>query len=57
MFVDKLVNVRQYVPLPTEESIVQESGWLPSRVFPSDHLAVVVDLEWSEETKKEGGEQ
>eukprot|EP00947_MAST-08B_sp_MAST-8B-sp1_P004001 g4001.t1 len=47
IFVDAEVDVLQYVPLPPEEAIAdREGGWLPSRVFPSDHLPVIADLKW-----------
>eukprot|EP00884_Botryococcus_braunii_P003659 jgi/Botrbrau1/13294/Bobra.27_2s0014.1 len=35
--------VRRAIPLPAEEEL---NGWIPSPRFPSDHLAVVFDMEW-----------
>ncbi|XP_018335534.1 2',5'-phosphodiesterase 12-like [Agrilus planipennis] len=47
IFYDKCrMNKIQVVPLPAED-ILKENVALPSQVFPSDHLALVVDLTWS----------
>jgi 2',5'-phosphodiesterase len=45
IFVEKnKIKVDKVVPLPTEEELSQHQG-LPNDVFPSDHLALVTDLE------------
>jgi len=40
-----LLEVDQVIPLPSEEELSQHIA-LPNIVFPSDHVAVVVDLKW-----------
>jgi len=38
-------TVQQVAPLPDLEVVTQNTG-LPSIVFPSDHIALIADLEW-----------
>jgi hypothetical protein len=37
----------QVVPFPSKEELELYSG-LPSPVYPSDHLALIADLQWIE---------
>lgn len=39
------MEVKQVVPLIEEEDLAKYVG-LPNKVFPSDHLALVVDLKF-----------
>lgn len=39
------MEIKQVVPLTEEEELAKHNG-LPNRVFPSDHLALVVDLQF-----------
>ncbi|MCL4119593.1 UNVERIFIED_CONTAM: hypothetical protein GTU68_018115 [Idotea baltica] len=38
-------SVKQMIPFPSHEEVTQH-GALPSITFPSDHIALVADLEW-----------
>jgi len=42
---EEMLEVEQVVPFPSEEELSQHIA-LPNIVFPSDHVAVVVDLKW-----------
>ena len=47
IFIDNdLLEVAKVVPLPTDEEVKANIA-IPSRVFPSDHLALVCDLKFS----------
>nr|XP_006818868.1 PREDICTED: 2',5'-phosphodiesterase 12-like [Saccoglossus kowalevskii] len=46
IFVDGNFDVSQVIPMPTEEELSLHTA-LPSVVFPSDHIALICDLEWS----------
>lgn len=39
------MTVKQVVPLTEEEELEKHQG-LPNQVFPSDHMALVVDLKF-----------
>ncbi|RZC38016.1 hypothetical protein BDFB_005506 [Asbolus verrucosus] len=46
IFVEKnKMKVTNIIPFPKEEELVLYEG-LPNNVFPSDHLALIVDLEF-----------
>lgn len=40
------LNVTQCVPIP-EEQVLSENTALPSKLFPSDHIALIVDFKYS----------
>ena len=42
---EEMLEVEQVIPFPSEEELSQHIA-LPNIVFPSDHVAVVVDLKW-----------
>jgi len=39
------LEVKREIPLPDQEDVVKEIA-LPNRIFPSDHLPLVVELKW-----------
>lgn len=39
------LKVSQVIPFPTEEQLKSHTA-IPSIMFPSDHIALVTDLEW-----------
>ncbi|XP_070569678.1 2',5'-phosphodiesterase 12-like [Ptychodera flava] len=46
IFIDRNFDVLQVIPMPTDDELSLHTA-LPSVVFPSDHIALVVDLAWS----------
>ena len=47
LFDDKLVEQTKYIDNPSHEEVTKDIG-LPSEVFPSDHIAQVVEFRWRE---------
>lgn len=45
IFIDESLNLLQTIPLYSEEDLEQFEG-CPNKVFPSDHFALVADLEF-----------
>ena len=39
------LEVKREIPLPDQEDVVKEIA-LPNRIFPSDHLPLVVEIKW-----------
>jgi 2',5'-phosphodiesterase len=39
-------SIKQVIPLPAHEKVIQYQA-LPSRIIPSDHLAIIFDFQWN----------
>ena len=39
-------TMKRIIPLPTHEQVTQYQG-LPSKIIPSDHLAIIFEFEWN----------
>ncbi|XP_064646518.1 2',5'-phosphodiesterase 12-like [Lineus longissimus] len=56
VFIDKSkLDVTQVVPLPSLEEVTQYVA-LPNVVFPSDHLALVCDVQWKKDPSEQRSE-
>lgn len=46
IFIEKNgLKAKSIVPMPTHQEVTQNTA-LPNTVFPSDHIALVCDIEW-----------